>query len=57
MNWISDDASWIAVGLFLFFGAFVLAFFLRNRSAKKDELGPVEKHSEESNLGIKDSRK
>jgi len=57
MNWITDNANWVAIGLFVFFGAFVLAFFLRNRSAKSDELGREEKHDRESNIGIKNSRK
>jgi hypothetical protein len=57
MNWITENATWVAVGLFGFFGAFVVAFFLRNRGAKTDEAGLQEKHSEESSIGIKNSKK
>jgi hypothetical protein len=57
MSWITENANWVAAGLFVFFAAFVVAFFLRNHSAKTDEFGPNEKHTEESNIGIKNSRK
>ena len=57
MEWITNNATWVAVGLFLFFGAFVIAFVLRNHSAKTDEVGVQEKQSENSNLGIKNSKK
>jgi len=57
MSWITDNASWVAVGLFLFFAAFVVAFFWRNHGAKTDEFGPDEKHKQNSNIGIKNSRK
>ena len=57
MNWISEHATWVALGLFVFFGAFVIAFFLRNHGAKSDEFGTQEKRLEESNVGIKKSKK
>jgi hypothetical protein len=57
MSWITDNANGVAIGLFVFFCVFVVAFFLRNHSAKTDEMGTQEKHSDESNIGIKNSRK
>ncbi len=57
MSWITENATWVALGLFLFFGAFVIAFFVRNHSAKSDEFGAREKHVEESNIGIKNFKK
>ena len=56
MSWITENVIWVAIGLFVFFGAFVIAFFLRNRNAKTDELGPKEKQTEESSIGIKNSK-
>lgn len=56
MNWITDNATWVAAGLIIFLAAFIIGFFLRNRSAKTDETAVQEKQSEHSNLGIKESR-
>ena len=57
MNWITDNAMWIAGGLIVFLAIFIIAFLARNQSAKTDTTGAQEKQSEESNIGIKNSRK
>ena len=57
MNWVSDNATFVALGLFIFFGVFVAAFFIRNQSAKTDEEGAEEKKTRESTVGIKTSKK
>ena len=57
MNWITDNAMWVAGGLIVFLAIFIIAFLARNQSAKTDTTGAQEKQSEESNIGIKNSRK
>jgi len=57
MDWITNNATWVATGLFLFFGVFVIAFFVRNHSAKTDERDTQEKQFENPTGEIKNSRK
>lgn len=57
MNWVTDNASWIAWGLFIFIGIFIVGFFMRNQGAKTDKEGPTEKNTRNSNVGIKRSDK
>lgn len=57
MNWVADNATLVAIGLFIFFGIFVAAFFIRNQSAKIDEEALAEKNIRESTVGIKTSKK
>jgi len=56
MDWITNNATWVATGLFLFFGVFVIAFFVRNHSAKTDERDTQEKQFENPTGEIKNSR-